>query len=473
MKHENIVNISINDEELRKNLRSAMHTLQKNRQIIIDKKFDKWQDLRLAAKSVKNKALNSLYDNLLKFEENAKANGFIIHWASNGEEACKIVYDLMKEKNIGKILKGKSMASEEIGLNHYLKEKNIQALETDLGEVIIQLIDEAPVHIVVPAIHKNRYQIGKIFHEELNAPLESDPEKLNAIARDYLREEFKTLEMGLGGVNVALAEEGAIWMIENEGNGRMCTTIPDVLVSICGIEKVVQNANDASILLNLLTPSATGQFIPNYNNIIAGPRREGELDGPKECHIILLDNHRSKMLANDDYYEALRCIRCGACMNFCPVYDKISGHAYQATYPGPIGEVISPQIFGMDKHGDIISFCSLCGRCSEVCPVKIPLAEMIRKLRRDKVGQGSNPPFGTENIKPNKSEGFAFKTFEKIATNGFMFRKAMASARFFNGFIHKNCSKIPVIKKWCEFKDLPEFNFNIYKEVQEKGVSYE
>lgn len=376
--HEEIVHIKLNDIQMRENLMTAMHTLQKNRLGVIDARFRDWQGLRAKAKQAKNNALMSLKDRLLEFEKNATKNGIQVHWASSDKDACEIVYEIMREKNITKLLKGKSMASEEIGLNHYLEKKGLKAIETDLGELILQLNEEPPLHIVVPAIHRNRHEIGQIFKDKLGAKLENDePESLNAIARDHLRKDFEGLKLGLSGVNFAMSREGAFWLIENEGNGRMCTTAPDIHIALCGVEKVMESFEDAATMVSLLTPSATGQFIPTYNNIITGPRKNGDLDGPKEVHVILFDHNRTKMLAHKDYYEALRCIRCGACMNFCPVYDQIGGHAYQTTYPGPIGEVISPNIFGIDHTGDILNFCSLCGRCSEVCPVQIPLADLI------------------------------------------------------------------------------------------------
>ncbi|MDL0102042.1 LutB/LldF family L-lactate oxidation iron-sulfur protein [Campylobacter felis] len=472
--HEEIVNLKLNDTQMRENLSNAMHTLQKNRLKVIDDKFKDWQGLRAKAKQAKNNALMSLEERLLEFEKNATKNGIKVHWASSDEDACELIYEIMKQNNISKILKGKSMASEEIGLNHYLEKKGLKAIETDLGEVIIQLDGEVPVHIVVPAIHKNRYEIGKTFQEKLGAELESEPEKLNAIARKYLRDEFEGLKLGLSGVNFAMSREGAFWLIENEGNGRMCTTAPDIHIALCGIEKVMESFEDAATMVHLLTPSATGQFIPTYNNIITAPRKNGDLDGPKEVHIVLFDHHRSDMLAHKDYYEALRCIRCGACMNFCPVYDKIGGHSYQTTYPGPIGEVISPNLFGMDKTGDILSFCSLCGRCSEVCPVKIPLADLIRKLRCDKVGQGENPPLGASNAPYSKMESFAFSTFANLATNGNKWRFSLSKGHYFNWAVQNFKGVLPVIKKWSAFKELPQIKKDLYQEVQNiEGVIYE
>ncbi|MGI7118235.1 LutB/LldF family L-lactate oxidation iron-sulfur protein [Campylobacter coli] len=473
--HEEIVHTKLNDIQMRENLMTAMHTLQKNRLGVIDARFRDWQGLRAKAKQAKNNALMSLKDRLLEFEKNATKNGIQVHWASSDKDACEIVYEIMKEKNITKLLKGKSMASEEIGLNHYLEKKGLKAIETDLGELILQLNEEPPLHIVVPAIHRNRHEIGQIFKDKLGAKLENDePESLNAIARDHLRKDFEGLKLGLSGVNFAMSREGAFWLIENEGNGRMCTTAPDIHIALCGVEKVMESFEDAATMVSLLTPSATGQFIPTYNNIITGPRKNGDLDGPKEVHVILFDHNRTKMLAHKDYYEALRCIRCGACMNFCPVYDQIGGHAYQTTYPGPIGEVISPNIFGIDHTGDILNFCSLCGRCSEVCPVQIPLADLIRKLRCDKIGQGENPPMGAKNIHHNAMEAFAFKQFKKAATKGERWRFALSKAHYFNWFVQNLSGALPVIKKWYAFKELPQIKKDLYKEIQAiEGVIYE
>ena len=386
--HHDIVNTKLSDKQLRVNLKNVMDTLKTNRKNLITSRFIDWEELREKGKALKQKTLSRLDVLLERFEQNASKNGFIIHWASDSKEANEIIYSLMKEKGVTKILKGKSMASEETHLNAFLKQKGLDPIETDLGELIIQLIDEPPVHIVAPAIHKNRYQIGEIFAQKLGANLESEPEKLNEIARVHLRKEFQEFKMGLSGVNFAIADEGAIWLIENEGNGRMSTTASDIHIAICGIEKIVESFEDASILDALLVPSATGAAITCYNNIITSPRKEGELDGPKELHIILLDNNRSTILKDSHFYKSLSCIRCGTCLNHCPVYDKIGGHAYLSTYPGPIGEVISPQLFGMKNYGHMVNLCSLCGRCSEVCPVKIPLAELIRDLRSEKVGQG-------------------------------------------------------------------------------------
>ncbi|MCH5313585.1 MAG: iron-sulfur cluster-binding protein [Helicobacter sp.] len=473
--HSAIVHHKLNDAQLRKNLKSVMDTLKNNRKNLIASRYTDWETLREQGKAVKQKSLSKLDMLLEKFEQNATKNGFIIHWANDSKEANEIIYTLMQEKQITKILKGKSMASEETHLNAFLKQKGIEPIETDLGELIIQLIDEPPVHIVAPAIHKNRYQIGEIFNQKLGAKLESEPEKLNEIARVHLRKEFKTFKMGLSGANFAIADEGAIWLIENEGNGRMSTTASDIHIAICGIEKIVESFEDASILDALLVPSATGAPITCYNNIITSPRKIGELDGPKEVHIILLDNHRSSMLKDSHFYRALSCIRCGTCLNHCPVYDKIGGHAYLSTYPGPIGEVISPQLFGMKNFGHMVSLCSLCGRCSEVCPVKIPLAELIRDLRSEKIGQGRGNLIDNA-ISRDKNEGYAMNQFAKIASNGKAWRNALAviNTSWLMSLVRLFAPLIPGLKAWVAYRSFPTLKGNLHKKVSTmKGVIYE
>ena len=473
-KYHNAINEKLNDAQLRTNLSSVMDTLITNRKNLINNRFLDWETLRDKGRDLKIKNLGKLDELLVRFEENCIKNGFTVHWASSTEDANEIILGLMKEKGINKILKGKSMASEEIHLNSYLKKKGLNPIETDLGELIIQLLDEPPVHIVVPAIHKNRYQIGEIFQKKLNAPLESEPEKLNEIARTHLRKEFKEFKMGLSGVNFGIANEGAIWLLENEGNGRMSTTACDVHVAVCGIEKVIETFEEASILNALLIPSATGVSVTCYNNIISGPRKEGEKDGPKEVHLILLDNHRSNMLKDPDYYKSLSCIRCGTCLNHCPVYTQIGGHAYLSTYPGPIGEVISPQLFGLNKFSPMLDLCSLCGRCTEVCPVRIPLAELIRDLRSERVGQGHKTVYGTDDSTINKKEVKMMKKFSDIATNPSKWRSTLSLAGTFGNLGRFVAPLIPGLKVWTKYRSYPEINGGLHKKVSKMdGVKYE
>lgn len=471
---KNIINEKLHNQQLRDNLKSVMTTLKQNRKNTINDRYTDWEELRELGRKVKQKTLVNLVEFLERFEHNAIANGFKIHWAKDSTQANEIILSLMKEKNANVLLKGKSMVSEEIHLNAYLKDNGINAIETDLGELIIQLIDEPPVHIVAPAIHKNRYEIGEIFKDKLHAKLESEPEKLNSIARDHLRKEFKEFRIGLSGVNFAIANEGAIWLVENEGNGRMSTTACDIHIAICGIEKLVESFEDASILDMLLVPSATGAPITCYNNIITGPRKKDDLDGPKEVHIVLLDNNRSKILEDKHYYRALSCIRCGTCLNHCPVYDKIGGHAYLSTYPGPIGEVISPQLFGLNNCAPILNLCSLCGRCSEVCPVKIPLAELIRDLRSEKAGEGRGGVVGYDKTHRSKVEKISFGVFSKLATSGFMWRIMLTQVRIFGGLGKVFGGIVPGLKQWLSCRNYPILDANLHSRVKElKGVIYE
>lgn len=474
IKYKNIIHEKLNNKQLRENLKSVMCTLKTNRSNTIASRFTNWDELRELGRKVKQNALSNLPNLLERFEQNALKNGFKIHWAKDVKEANEVVLSLMQKNAANIILKGKSMASEEIHLNSYLKEHNINAVETDLGELIIQLIDEPPVHIVVPAIHKNRYEIGEIFRDKLNAELESEPEKLNMIARAHLRKEFEEFKIGLSGVNFAIADDGAIWLVENEGNGRMSTTACDIHIAICGIEKIVENFDDASILNLLLVPSATGANITCYNNIITSPRKDGDLDGPKEVHIILLDNNRSRMLSNKHYYRALSCIRCGTCLNHCPVYDKIGGHAYLSTYPGPIGEVISPQIFGLNNTAPMLNLCSLCERCSEVCPVKIPLASLIRNLRSEKVGEGTKKIAGYKQTHRSALESRSFAVFTAFATSGFKWRLLLCQIRIFGSFGKVFGSIIPGLKNWLLFRSYPKLDATLHSKVKKmEGVIYE
>lgn len=501
--HQQLVQSKLQDQQMRANLTAAMHTLQHNRSELIAHKYLDWQGLRVQAQAVKNNALQNLSQRLEEFEKHATANGIHVHWASSAEDACTIIFEIIKQNNVQHVLKGKSMASEEIGLNAFLRKHGVIAEETDLGELILQLNHEPPVHIVVPAIHRNRHEVAEIFAKNLGVPAVNEIEKLNAIARDHLRAEFAGLKLGISGVNFALAQEGAIWLIENEGNGRMCTTAPDIHVALCGIEKVVGSMEDAACLMHLLTPSATGQFIPAYQNIITGPRKQAtntntstsastgastdtdikanantkanasqaELDGPKEVHVVLFDHHRSNMIQDPDFAQALRCLRCGACMNFCPVYDKIGGHSYHTTYPGPIGEVISPQLFGLDQVGDILSFCSQCQRCSEVCPERIPLAQLIRTLRAFKNKQISEEKRGANlsgyaHTKENKAKTLAMRLFVKAATNGLLWRFALGHAYAFNFIVQRFGPYLPVSGQWAQVKALPQLRENFYSELK-------
>ncbi|WII94209.1 LutB/LldF family L-lactate oxidation iron-sulfur protein [Kingella negevensis] len=368
------------DLPLRKSLRTAMDMLMTRRKNILSDEQE-LQMLRTLAEHVRQRSLARLPDLLEQLESNLTKLGVRVHWAETVEDAQQIIYGIMETHNGKLMVKGKSMVSEEIELNHYLESKSIRAVESDLGEFIVQMAGEKPTHIVMPAIHKTKEQVSELFHQNLGTPLTDDVDQLTGFARNALRDIYRSADVGLSGVNFAVAETGTLCLVENEGNGRLSTTVPPIHIAITGIEKVVAKLSDVAPLFSLLPRSAIGQPITTYFNMITGPRRSEELDGPQEMHLVLLDNGRTQAFAEDQMRRTLQCIRCGACMNHCPVYTRIGGAAYGTTYPGPIGEIVSPHMLGLDKTRDLPTACSMCGACAEVCPVKIPITEQMMNLR--------------------------------------------------------------------------------------------
>ncbi|MDX1594686.1 MAG: LutB/LldF family L-lactate oxidation iron-sulfur protein, partial [Gammaproteobacteria bacterium] len=365
-------------------------------------------------------ALAKLPELLERLEASCTRNGMTVHWAETVEEANAIVLDIVRRHEGRSVIKGKSMVSEEMELNHHLEAHDIEALESDLGEYIVQLAGETPSHIIMPAIHKNTRQIAELFVEKLDGiEFTEDAEKLTAVARDLLRRKFFDADVGVSGVNFAVAETGTLVLVENEGNGRLTTTTPDVHVAVTGIEKVIERLEEVTPLLSLLPRSATGQNVTTYVNMISGPRREGERDGPREVHLVLLDNGRSRSYADADTRQTLQCIRCGACMNHCPVYVRIGGHAYGTVYPGPIGEILSPQLLGCDEAGALPGASTLCGACGEVCPVRIPIPKMLVRMRREAVNADPNSKFVATGAQRRAGEATVWKAWARIhATPG-------------------------------------------------------
>ncbi len=378
------VTAALNDKQLRGNLKFAMDSMIRKRQELFADRPE-FEELRELGSSIRQRSLEQLPELLGSLEKKCHANGIKVHWAKTTTEANQTILQIVKDKKASRVVKGKSMVSEEMHLNAFLEENGINPLEADLGEFIIQLAGEMPSHIIVPAIHKNRSEIAKLFQEKIpGAPYTENVEELNSIARKTLRKHFLEAEIGISGVNMAVAETGTLCLVENEGNGRMCTTLPPVHIAVMGLEKVVENFEDVPPLLKLLTGSATGQRITTYVNMITSPRKSNEKDGPQEVHLIILDNGRSKILADPELRQTLKCIRCGTCLNHCPVYTRIGGHAYGFIYPGPIGTILTPQMEGLDKTDNLTNASSLCNACEEVCPVKIPIPDLIRRLRNEK-----------------------------------------------------------------------------------------
>lgn len=348
-------------------------------------------DVELArerAKNAKWRALESLDQQLEDFEKKLTARGGKVIWAEDAEKALEEIGKICKEKNCKTIVKSKSMVTEEIHLNKYLEKNNIESVETDLGEYIQQLDDEPPYHIVTPAMHKSKEDVAKLFYKKLGTDPNLTPEQLTGVARDILREKYVQAEIGITGANFIISDIGGIAVTENEGNARLSASFPKVHIVIAGIEKVIPSINDLAIFWPLLATYGTGQRITSYNSIISGPRQPNEPDGPDEMYVVLLDNGRTKLLENEKAREALYCIRCGACLNACPVYKNIGGHAYETTYSGPIGSVITPHLKKMDEWKHLSYASSLCGNCTEVCSVKINLHELLLENRQEAVNSG-------------------------------------------------------------------------------------
>ncbi len=350
--------------------------------------FENTNLARERAKNVKWKALETLDQQLESFEMQFTKRGGKVIWAQNSQEALDEILNICKEKNCRSIVKSKSMVTEEIHLNKFLEKNNIESVETDLGEYIQQLDGEPPYHIVTPAMHKSKEDVAKLFEEKLGTPSRLSPEELTLVARDKLREKYTQAEIGITGANFIISDIGAIAVTENEGNGRLSMAWPKTHIAIVGIEKVLPSMTDLALLWPLLATYGTGQKVTVYNSIISGPKQPGETDGPDDMYVILLDNNRSNILANPKQRESLYCIRCGACLNACPVYKNIGGHSYGTTYSGPIGSVITPHLQGMNEYKHLSYASSLCGNCTEVCAVKINLHELLLINRKESVEEG-------------------------------------------------------------------------------------
>jgi L-lactate dehydrogenase complex protein LldF len=365
------------------NLQAALRKLQSN--FVRGRadrvaELDNFEAIRDAASRIRERALADLDVYLELFERNATAAGAVVHWAESTAEANRIVCELAALYGVKKAVKSKSMVSEECALNDALEAAGVQVVETDLGEYILQLAKEPPSHIVAPVVHKTREEVSQLFVDKHATPYKSDIPALTREAREQLRPHFLDADMGISGANFVVAETGSTLIVTNEGNGRMVTTLPRVHVAITGIEKVVPTLEDVATLMRLLPRHGTGQTITNYISITTGPRRAGDRDGPEHFHIVLVDSGRTKLLGGD-LQPMLKCIRCGACMNHCPVYQSVGGHAYGWVYPGPMGSVLTPSYVGLENARDLPHAATLCNQCGVVCPVKIPLPDLLRKLR--------------------------------------------------------------------------------------------
>lgn len=368
----------LNNVQMRKNVGHAIDVIQAKRAKLVAEKTD-WQELRESASAIRMHVLENLGHYLTQFEERCTANGGVVHWAANAEEARQITLAILREEQANEVIKIKTMTSAEIQLNPFLEENGIKAYETDLAEIILQLGEQEPSHIVVPALHVNRSQVREIFSRTMHLKdLSDEPRELTNAARNYLRSKFLSIPTAISGANYLIAETGSVAVVESEGNGRMCLTLPRAMITIAGIEKVLPRFEDMEVMLQLLGRSATGERMNPYNSLWTGVTPG---DGPERFHVILLDNGRSSILGRKTERQTLKCIRCAACMNSCPVYRQTGGHAYGSVYPGPIGAILTPQLQELHHAQSLPYASSLCGACYEACPVKINIPEVLLELR--------------------------------------------------------------------------------------------
>ena len=444
------VHVALHDPRLQKALGNVAHGFIEKRRKALDK-LAEYHALRESARAIKDHTLAHLDDYLLRFEARVTENGGQVHWASTSEQARSLIVDICRTAGAGLIAKGKSMVGEEIGLNEALEAADLEAIETDLGEYIIQLAGEPPSHIIAPAVHKNREDIARLFREHhrqygLTAPLET-PRAIVDEARAILRDKFLSADLGITGANFLIAETGSTVIVTNEGNGDLSASLPGIHIVIAAIDKVVPTLEDASVLLRLLARSATGQDFTAYTSWHTGPRRRSDRDGPEQFHVVLLDNGRSEMLGNE-FRDMLRCIRCGACLNHCPVYGAVGGHAYGWVYPGPMGSVLTSLMVGVGTARDLPNASTLCGRCEAVCPMSIPLPELLRRLRQRQHHARMDAP----------TVRWSLKAWAALARRPRLYRWVSAAGARWLGWLGRrrgSISRLPLAGGWTQARDLP------------------
>ncbi|WP_029432053.1 LutB/LldF family L-lactate oxidation iron-sulfur protein [Blastococcus sp. URHD0036] len=439
---------ALRDGQLRANLGHATTTIRGKRAGVVAEVPD-WAELREAGRAIKAATMARLDEHLIALEEQVTARGGTVHWARDATEANQIVTALVQATGATEVVKVKSMATQEIGLNEALEAAGIEALETDLAELIVQLGEDKPSHILVPAIHKNRAEIREIFARTIpgvDPHLTDDPRKLAMAAREHLRERFLRARVAVSGANFAVAETGTLAVVESEGNGRMCLTLPQTLITVMGIEKLVPTWRDLEVFLQLLPRSSTGERMNPYTSLWAGITPG---DGPQDFHLVLLDNGRTAVLADEVGREALHCIRCSACLNVCPVYERTGGHAYGSVYPGPIGAVLSPQLTGVEDNASLPYASSLCGACYDVCPVAIDIPSILVHLRAEHVeAQTRTTP-----------EAAAFRALSKVMSHPRLWRLAQRAAGL-GRFLARGRPTLPAAlpppaSAWTRTRDLP------------------
>jgi L-lactate dehydrogenase complex protein LldF len=455
---------AMGNAQLRKNVRHATDVIQNKRARVVGEMPD-WQELREAGKQIRQHTMENLDFYLQEFEANCTRAGGVVHWARDGEEARRIIVGLVKASGSDEVIKIKSMTTEEIQLNSALEAEGIHPFETDLAELIIQLGQDRPSHIVVPALHKNRQQIREIFQRTMNLPeLGEKPQDLADAARMFLREKFLRVKTGVSGANFLIAETGGVCVVESEGNGRMCLTLPETLITVAGIDKVLPRFEDLEVMLQLLPRSATGERMNPYNSIWTGVNAG---DGPKAFHVVLMDNARTGILADKEARQTLNCIRCAACQNACPVYRQTGGHAYGSVYAGPIGAILTPQLQEMHHAQSLPYASSLCGACYEVCPVKINIPEVLIHLRNKVVLQNTAGVAGLFDV-----EAGAMKAMAMIFRSERRFRAAQRMGRVAESpLVGKDgwIGWLPgMLGGWTQVRDLQEMPKETFRDWWEK-----
>jgi L-lactate dehydrogenase complex protein LldF len=445
--------VALADNQLRHNLRDATTTIRDKRARAVGEVAD-WEELREAGRAIKADVMRRLDEYLLQFEESVLAAGGHVHWARDAAEANAVVLDVARRHNAWEVVKVKSLTTDEIELNEALAAGGVQAVETDFAELILQLDGDWPSHILVPAIHRNRSEIRDLFLRTIAAgrELTDEPHELAETARLYLREKFLTAKVGVSGANFAVAETGTVVVVESEGNGRMCTTLPPVLVTVVGIEKLVPTFADLEVFLQLLPRSSTGERMNPYTSLWTGVT---DGDGPQELHVVLLDNGRTRVLADEVGRQALHCIRCSACLNVCPVYTRTGGHAYGSVYPGPIGAILTPQLRGLEHAKSLPYASSLCGACYEVCPVKIDIPAVLLHLRAQ--------------TEKDLTERTAMHALARVFGNARLYTRAQRFARI----AQRPARRAPgPLARWLETRDLPLFPQETFREwwSRERGA---
>ncbi len=455
------------DSELQRKIRSGVDKFTDNRinavqalGVVGDGGLEDADSVRFAARAMRARTIARLPAILERFADKLLDNGVHVHWAADGHEANAAIVAIAQRIGAKRVVKGKSMATEETSLNAALAAVGAEVVETDLGEWIIQLDHDVPSHIIAPALHLDRNDIKRIFDASADAgDISNEPVALNAFARRTLRDKFLTADLGISGCNLAIAETGSILLVENEGNGRMCTTLPRVHVAVMGMERIVDTWADADLVINLLARSATGQPLSSYTNIISGPRRDGDADGPDEVHVVILDNQRSTLLGTE-FAEMLNCIRCGACLNVCPVYRQTGGHSYGWVYSGPMGAVLTPLLAGEEHEeaAEVANASTLCGACMDVCPVSIPIQDMLLGVRQRKAASAG------------RAERTSWSAWATAWSHTRTYELSVRGAGLSAGLLGSRLGSLPGAKAWSDGRAVPVPAKQSFRSIWKKGL---